>query len=39
MDISSISWKITTLKVNEIGFAMRMIMILKNEFGDKVRIR
>lgn len=39
MDISSTGWKITTLKVNEIGFAIRMIMILKNEFGDKVRTR
>ena len=39
MDISSTDCKITTLKVNEIGFAMRMIMILKNEFGDKVRTR
>ena len=39
MDISSTGWKITTLRVNEIAFAIRMIMILKNEFGDKVRMR
>ena len=39
MDIVGRRWKNVTLEVNEIGFAMRMIMILKNEFGDKVRIR
>ena len=39
MDIVGKHCKTATLEVNEIGFALRMVMILKNEFGDKVRIR